>query len=141
MYKCIIHATDLQEQHLNYCEQALEIAKAFHAELFFLHVLSLPGTWQIAQSLGFAETQPLPTENAEIVMQALGEQFNIHKSHLLIRQGNTRQTILDTSIELQADLILIGAPSNPLSQGEFTHLSHYVSDHAFCDVLLMKPKS
>lgn len=140
MYKCILHATDLQEKHLNYCEQALEISKAFHAELFFLHVLSIPGTWQIAQSLGFAETEPLPTENVEIVMQALGAQFNLHQNHLLIRQGNARQNILDTVIELQADMLLIGAPTNPLSQGEFTHISHYLTDHAFCDVLLMRPK-
>jgi nucleotide-binding universal stress UspA family protein len=140
MYKCIIHATDLQEDHLHYCEQALEISKAFHAELFLLHVLSIPGTWQLAQSLGFAETQPLPTANAEIVMQALGEQLNLHKNHLLIRQGNPRQAIIDTIIELQADLLLIGAPTNPLYQAEMRHLSHYLADHADCDVLLLRAK-
>lgn len=140
MYQCVIHATDLQEDHLNYCEQSVKIAKAFHAELFFLHVLSLPGTWQLAQGLGFAETQPLPTENAEFVMQALGEQFNLHKSHLLIRQGNPRQEIVQTINELQADLLLIGSATNPLYQGEMRHLSQYLSDHVACDVLLMRTK-
>lgn len=137
MYQCIIHATDLQEQHLQYCEQAIEIARAFKAELFFLHVLSLPNSWQIAQGLGFAETTPLPTQNAEMVMHALAEQFNLHHNHLLLRQGNTRQTILDTIIELQADLLIVGAASNPLPQGELTHLSHYLADHAQSHVLLM----
>lgn len=139
MYKCILHATDLQEQHLVYCEQAVKIARTFQAELFLLHVLCLPSSWQIAQGLGFAETQPLPTQNAEMVMNALGQQFNLHQHHLLIRQGNTRQTILDTIIELQADLLMIGASSNPLTQGEFTHLSHYLTDNAQSHVLVMRP--
>lgn len=140
MYKCIVHATDLQEEHLHYCEQAVEIARAFKAEFFLLHVLSLPSSWQIAQGLGFAETTPLPTQNAEIVMNALAEQFNLHQNHLIIRQGNTRQTILDTIEELQVDLLVIGAASNPIPQGELTHLSHYLADHAHCHVLLMRPK-
>jgi len=138
MYKSIIHATDLQEEHFGHCEQAVKLAKDLHAEIFFLHVLSVPDSWQIAQSLGFAENEPLPIKNAEIVMNALGEQFNLHKNHLLIRQGATRQTILDTIIELQTDLLIIGSSSNPLSQGEFTHLSHYLSDNAICDVLVLR---
>ena len=140
MYRCILHATDLQENHLNYCEQAVKIANAFKAELFCLHVLDIPNSWQIAQGLGFAETLPLPTEDAEIVLQAVGEQLNLHKNHLLIRQGNPRQTIMDTIIELQADLLLIGAPTNPLYQAEMRHLSHYLADHADCDVLLLRAK-
>jgi nucleotide-binding universal stress UspA family protein len=55
-------------------------------------------------------------------------------------EGSSKHKIVECIHELQIDLLLIGSASNPLLQGEITHLTHYLADHAPCDVLLMRPK-
>ena len=140
MYRCILHATDLQENHLNYCEQAVKIAKAFKAELFCLHVLDIPNSWQIAQGLGFAENEPFPLEETQEIMRALGQQLEIPKENMLVMHGNLRHAISDCIENLQPELVLIGSPSNQILQGEITHLSHFMVDHAPCDVMILRTK-
>ncbi len=140
MFKTILHATDLKENHLEYCEEAVKIAHYLRAELFFLHVLDVPTSWQIAQSLGFAENNPYPIDETKLVLNVLAEQFNLPKENMLLMEGSTKLKIIDCITDLQIELLLIGSGSNPLFQGEMTHLSHYLADHAPCDLLLMRPK-
>jgi|LauGreDrversion4_2_1035121.scaffolds.fasta_scaffold33577_3 universal stress protein A len=140
MYKTILHATDLKENHLVYCEEAVKIAKYLRAELFFLHVLDIPPSWQIAQSLGFAENPPYPIEETKLVLNVLAEQFNLPKENMVLMEGSAKLKIVDCISDLQIDLLLIGTGSNPLFQGEITHLSHYLADHTPCDLLLIRPK-
>jgi nucleotide-binding universal stress UspA family protein len=140
MFKGILHATDLKENHLEYCEQAAKLAKIFDAELYFIHVLDLPASWQIAQSLGFAENEPLPIEETKMILNVLGEQFSLPPENLLLMEGSRKHKIIECIHELQIDLLLIGSGSNPLLQGELTHLTHYLGDHAPCNVLLMRSK-
>ena len=140
MFKTILHATDLREYHLEYCEEAVKIAKYLKAELFFLHVLDLPPSWQLAQSLGLVENQPYPIEETKLVLNVLAEQFNLPQENMLLMEGSTKVKIIDCITELQIELLVIGSGSNPLLQGEMTHLSHYLADHTPCDLLLMRPK-
>jgi universal stress protein A len=140
MFKYLLHATDLDENHLEYCEQAVKISKLLHAELYFLHVLEIPQSWQLAQGLGFAPNIPLPTEDTRTLMNVLGEQFNLPPERMLIMEGSPKHKIIETVHDLQIDLLLIGAPSNQFLQGEMTHTSHYVIDNAPCDVLLMRTR-
>lgn len=138
MFKYLLHATDLKEQHYDYCEQAIRIAKKLEAELFFLHVLEVPQSWQIAQNLGFAENIPLPFEDTRTLLNVLGEQFHLPPDHMLLMQGSPKHKIIECIHELQIDLLLIGSPSNPFLQGEMTHISHHLVDQAPCSVLLMR---
>lgn len=140
MDRCILHATDLQDNHLNYCEQAVKIAKLFKAELYFLHVLDIPNSWQIAQGLGFAENEPFPIEETRMIMNALAYQFELPKNNMLVMHGNLRSCIIECIENLQPEILLIGSTSNQLMQGEFTHLSHFIVDHAPCDVMMLRPK-
>lgn len=140
MYRCILHATDLQENHLNYCQQALQIAKAFKSELFCLHVLDIPNSWQIAQGLGFAENQPFPIQETQEVMISLAKELGLPKENMLVMHGNLRHCIKDCIDNLQPDLVVIGSPTNQLLQGEITHLSHYLVDHISCDVMILRIK-
>lgn len=140
MFKTLLHATDLKENHLEYCEQASKLSKIFGAELYFLHVLDLPSSWQIAQSLGFAENEPLPIQETKMILNVLADQFSLPHENMLLMEGSSKHKIIQCIHDLQVDLLLIGTGSNPLLQGEFTHLTHYLSDHSPCDVLLMKTK-
>lgn len=138
MFKFILHATDLQEQHLEDCERAVRIAKKLDAELFFLHVLEVPQTWQLAQNLGFAQNPPLPIEDTRTLLNVLGEQFDMPPERMILMEGSPKHKIIECIHELQIDLLLIGCPSNQFLQGEVTHLSHYLVDNAPCSVLLMR---
>lgn len=140
MYRCILHATDLKENHLNYCEQAVQIAKLFKADLFLLHVLDIPSSWQIAQGLGFAENEPFPIEETKIVMNALADQFELPQNNMLLMHGSLRNCIVECVENLQPELLLIGSPTNQLIQGEFTHISHFIVDHVPCDIMMLRPK-
>jgi universal stress protein A len=137
MLKYLLHATDLAEEHLDYFESSIQIARQLHAELFVLHVLEQPKTWQLAQGLGLIENIPLPQEDSLLVMQTLAKEYKLNPDHMLVIQGSPKHKILECSHELQIDLLLIGAPSNPVLQGELSHLSHYLIDHAPCDVMLL----
>lgn len=137
MLKYLLHATDLAEDHIDYFESAINIAKQLHAQLYFLHVLEQPKTWQIAQGLGLMENIPLPTDDSQLVMQTLAKTYQLEPDNMLVQQGSVKHKIIECLHELQIDLLLIGAPSNPLLQGEITHLSHYIIHHAPCDVMLL----
>jgi nucleotide-binding universal stress UspA family protein len=140
MFKYILHATDLDEKHYEYCEQAVELANLLKAELYFLHVLEIPPSWQLAQGLGFAPNIPLPTEDTRTLMNVLGEQFHIPQERMIILEGNPKHKIIESIHDLQIDLLLIGAPSNQFLQGEITHISHYLVEHSPCSVFLMRQR-
>lgn len=140
MYQCILHATDLRENHLQYCEQAHALAKSLHAELFFIHILNVPNSWQLAQSLGFAENVPQPIEEATLVMNVLGEQFDLDKDHLLVRQGGIKNCLIEAIELVQAELVIIGFTHHALFKGELTHMSESLAEQTICDVLLMREK-
>lgn len=139
MFKCLLHATDLQQNHLEYCEQAVKIAKSMRAQLYFLHVLEIPQSWQIAQSLGFAENQPLPIEETKMILRVLADQFDLPSEHMLLMEGTPKHQIIECINELEVDLLLVGSRTNPILQAEITHLTHYLADHSPCNMMLMRP--
>ena len=72
MYTNILLATDLSENHFHMCEQAVEIAKCFHAKLYLLHVIEPPASLQLAQGLGFAEFDHPVKDDARAVRAKQG---------------------------------------------------------------------
>ncbi len=90
MYTHILLATDLNENHFAICQQAVDIAKRFHAKLFLLHVIEPPATLQLAQGLGFAEFDTPIKTDAETVMAALGDALNIPSEQQFVEIGSIK---------------------------------------------------
>jgi universal stress protein A len=136
MYKTILHATDLGNQHFHLCEKAYSLAKFFHAKLYFIHVIELPTSLQVAQGLGFTQLALPGKDDALMVMQVLGENFQLPMDNLLVETGSIAEQVELKAKLLQIDLIIIGQ-----HQGGITHLGNHsqsIIRQAPCDVVTIK---
>lgn len=139
MYKHILLATDLDENHFNVCEQAVEIAKCFQGTLHLLHVISPPTTLQIAQGLGFAEFDSPVKDDALSVMSVLGEALNIPASQQHVEIGPITFHILDLANKLNCTLIILGSHTASLMSFD-GNTAKDILQHASCDVLTLHTK-
>lgn len=138
MYKIILHATELKENHYDICMKSVQLAKHFHAKLHLIHVIEIPSSLQWAQSLGFAPLAPPEKDGAQIVMSTLSEALKIPKTHLHIEIGPAYSHILALQKKLAADLITLGgeaAHNLPTLPGS---TAHAILHHAPCDVLILR---
>ncbi len=137
MYKHILHATDLSENHFRYCEKSLEIAKNLNAKLYIMHVVESPNSLQIAQGLGFTEIYN-PTEalkSAQQILSIIGESLKIADDQLIVEIGSIKESVLKKASELNCNLIIIGHKEKT-SLPEFLQSSaHNIEPYAKCDVL------
>lgn len=138
MYKKILHATDLEVDHFNSCQQAHDIAKKFNASLYLIHVISIPTSMYIAQTLGFAELSVPLKSNAKLVLDELGETFDIPKDHIFVEEGNVTYEIFKKIDELACDLLIIGSHNQ-------SKLPPFLGSNAFsmmqsqtCDILMLQ---
>ncbi|STX29123.1 universal stress protein A UspA [Legionella beliardensis] len=143
MYKTILHATDLSENHYNLCQQAVKLAQCFKASLHFLHVIETPASLQWAQSLGFAELATPVKDDAITTMATLGEALNIPLAHQHVEVGSAYSHILNKANELNCDLIIIGSHSRhslpPFLGSSFLgSTANTIVHHAPCAVLTLK---
>ena len=90
MYNTILYATDLTQEHSHLTQTALTIAKQFHAKLYLLHVIELPPTVQLAQGLGFTEFAKPVKDDAQTVLDLVGETYNIPKDQLFVEIGSVQ---------------------------------------------------
>ena len=125
MYKKILHATDLNEHHFEYCERALAIAKHFKATLHLLHVIESPFSLQIAQGLGFAEIEQPDVPGASLVLKSLGEALNIPAEQQWVSVGDLPSHLFQKARDLHCSLIIIGKTKHP------------IVEHANCDILVL----
>lgn len=138
MYKNILHATDLSDNHFDLCQKSVALAKALGANIQFLHVIEIPASLQWAQSLGFAELSVPKKDNATLVMATLGEAFSIPTSKLHVEIGSAFHYILETIKELSCDLVILGSHSNTPLPAFLGSTAQAVIHHAVCDVLTMR---
>ena len=137
MYKNILHATDLSENHFGYCEKSLQIAKSLNAKLYIMHVIEPPSSLQLAQSLGFAEIDnPMSAlESAKEVLKMIGESLNLPDSQLIVEVGQIKEHVLKKAIELNCNLIIVGRHDATKLPEFFQSSAHHIEQHAKCDVL------
>jgi universal stress protein A len=110
----------------------------FKANLHLIHVIEIPSSLQWAQSLGFAELAVPDKEGAQLVMNSLGDTFNLEANCLHIEIGSAYLKILALQQQLKGDLILLGGePSHALPSLPGS-TAHAVLHHASCDVLTMR---
>ena len=138
MYKRILHATDLSENHYHMCQQAVDIAACFHAKLYLLHVIEPPATLQLAQGLGFAEFEHPVKDDAKAVLRVLGEALNIPIDHQFVEIGSIKMNVLEKVKELDCDLIIIGSHTTSTLPAFLGSTAHAVVHHANCDVLTLR---
>ena len=138
MYTHILHATDLSENHFHMCEQAVKIAKCFHAKLYLLHVIEPPASLQLAQGLGFAEFDHPVKDDARAVMKVLGEALSIPVSQQFIEIGSIKMHILKKVEELSCNLIIIGSHTPKALPAFLDSTAHEVVHQAKCDVLTVR---
>lgn len=143
MYKTLLHATDLSENHYSLCQQAVKLAQCFKAALHFLHVIETPASLQWAQSLGFAELATPVKDDAITTMATLGEALGIPLANQHVEVGRAYSHILSKAKELNCDLIIIGNHSRLSFQTfiESTTLgstANAVIQHASCAVLTLR---
>jgi universal stress protein A len=138
MYPIIIHATDLCQYHYELSQKAADIAQCFKAKLYLLHVIQPPTTLQVAQGLGFAEFDSPVKDNAQTVMNVLGDALDIPSDQLLVEIGSIKHTILNQAEKLNAKLIIIGSHTPTHLPPFLGSIAHNVVQHAHCDVLTLR---
>lgn len=138
MYSNMLHATDLSETHFELCEQAVKLAKQFDAKLHLIHVIEAPRTLQVAQSLGFAEIGAPVKDDAQIVMEVLGDALHLPREQLFVESGAVRQCVLEKLAELDCDLLIIGS-HRPHDLSEIVgSTARNLVEHAPSDVLTLR---
>ena len=138
MYSIILHATDLSQNHFKLSQQAAEIAKHFNAQLYLLHVVQPPASLQLAQGLGFAEFDKPIKDDAQTVLNVLGEALNIPSERLFVEIGAIKFSILNKAEELGCSLIIIGSHTPSHLPSFLGSTAHAVVSHAKCDVLTLR---
>ncbi|HHF7344018.1 MULTISPECIES: universal stress protein [Legionella] len=140
MYTSILHATDLSENHFDMCKQAVKIAHLFGATLHLLHVIEPPPSLQLAQGLGFAEFDSPVKDDAQAVMNVLGEALGIPPEQQHVEIGSIKMNVLDKVKALGCGLIIIGSHSPNALPAFLGSTAHAVVHHAPCDVLTIRNK-
>lgn len=140
MYTIMLHATDLSENHFDICQKAVQIAAVFSAKLHLLHVIEPPPTLQFAQGLGFAElgNPNLMKEDAQTVMQLLGDALNIPSEQQHVEIGSIKMHVLDKAKTLKCNLIILGSHTPSVLPTFLGSTAHAVVNHALCDVLTLR---
>lgn len=138
MYTNILFATDLLNEHSHLTEKAIAVAKQFNAKLYLLHVIELPTSFQLAQSLGFTELVKPAKDDAQTVLSLIGENFNIPPDQQLVDIGSVKEQILKRAKELQCQLIIIGSHASSGLQSFLGSTAHATVNHAPCDVLTLR---
>lgn len=138
MYHSILHATDLSENHFHMCQQAVKLAHALNADIYFIHVIEPPRSLVLAQSLGFAEMVNPAKDDAETVIRLLGENFNIPEDHLYVEVGSASQHILEKAKAISSDLIVLGSHYPSHFPGFLGSTAQAIIHHAQCDVLTLR---
>ncbi|WP_367605455.1 universal stress protein [Legionella sp. W05-934-2] len=138
MYKKVLHATDLKENHFDLCQKAHHIAQEIGASFHLLHVVSPPNSLQWAQSLGFAEfDRPIP-DQAEAVLKVVADGLNLPHENLHVQVGSIKQTILTMIKELDCDLLIIGSDTPEGVQTLLGSTANALIHYAPIDVLTLR---
>jgi nucleotide-binding universal stress UspA family protein len=138
MYTKILYAADLNSEHTHLTEKAVAIAKLFHATLYLLHVIELPTSIQLAQSLGFAELAHPAKDDARTVLSLIGERYLIPEEQQFVEIGSVKEQLFKKVKELDCQLIILGnhAPDGfPFLLGSTAHAT---LNHAPCDIMTLK---
>lgn len=138
MYKCMLHATDLRENHFDLCKKAKQLADYHHAKLYLIHIIEIPQSLLLAQNLGFAQLAAPAKEDAQTVLATVGEALKVPVSQQKIEIGMVKYHILEYADALKCDLIILGRHSPHGLANLLGSTTYHVTEDANCDVLTLK---
>jgi universal stress protein A len=138
MYTRILFATDLLNQHNHFTEKAAVLAKQLNATLYLLHVIELPTSYQLAQSLGFTELANPAKDDARTVLSLIGENYNIPASQQFVEIGSVKELVFNKVKELKCNLVIIGSHSADEMPSFLGSTAHSITNRAPCDVLTLR---
>ncbi len=111
-YHHILFAADFSEEALQVGTRARDIAQRYGADLSLVHVVE-----QVAISSDYELTPPVPEfpdamllDAAAQALQRLAEKLQIQDAERrVVLAGSTKAGILDATLEMKADLIVVGS--------------------------------
>lgn len=140
MYKHILIPVDGSQQASKALDHAIRLAKAIH-ESISLSVIHVTGRAAISQAFVYVDVNELlEKEENEVLSAAAAQLKNSGVSYKLLRaDGDPATMICRTAKERGCDLIVMGSRGVGLvSEILLGSVSHGVSQHAHCPVLLVK---
>lgn len=137
MYKNILFASDLNDNHFEMSERAAGIARLLGAKLYLLHVIELPASMQLAQGLGFTELASPSTEDARTVLGLLGDALDIPRENQFVEIGSPGEHIEKKAKALDCQMVIIGSHSSESLSAWHGGLATALGHHSGCDVLIL----
>jgi nucleotide-binding universal stress UspA family protein len=138
MYTNILFATDLLNEHNHLTQKASVIAKQFKAKLYFLHVIELPASIQLAQGLGFTELANPAKDDAQTVLSLISESLNVPIEQQFVEIGSVKEHIFNKAQELNCQLIIIGSHASTGLHSFLGSTANAIINHAPCDILTLR---
>lgn len=138
MYKTIIFAADLTSEHSHLIAKAVEIAKHFNATLHLVHVIELPASVQVAQTLGFIELAHPTKDDAQTVLSLLAERYGIPPEQQHVEIGSVKEQLFKKAIDLGCGLIIIGNHTPGAVPVMLGSTARAVLHHPPCDVMTLR---
>jgi universal stress protein A len=102
----ILVATDFSAQARNALDFARFLADSFRAKLILLHVIDIFSLAEVGCVMGGTDPLHLLREQAQNCMKEL--KVLVPDAEIVIREGSPRPAILDTALELNCELIVMG---------------------------------
>ncbi|WP_332634019.1 universal stress protein [Halalkalibacter flavus] len=138
MFTKMIVALDGSEQSIRAAEKAIDLAKISGAYTYVVYVVdgttSKADVLQTWNSLGIAEKRKQKFKIVEANAKKEGIDYEVR-----ILRGEPASTLVDFSVEVDADLIVIGSRGlNQFQQMILGSVSHKVVKRAACPVLIIK---
>lgn len=138
MYTHIVLAYDGSEHAKRAAKRAADIASGSGAKITVITAYpSLSSTFFFDEEISKEEMNQYWVERAAEVKPLLEEKGIAYD--MIVEEGDPRELILEKAGELNVDLIVIGSRGlNTYQRFMLGSVSHGISNHARCDVLIVK---
>lgn len=139
MFEKILVLTDASEPSKKALEKAMAIAKKYDAKIELLHVFRNSGDFfSVLDALGYEVFEEELNKYGDPIfnktMDGMKVELELQK---VIRFGNPAQIILDEIEKEDIDIVIMGIQEHT-SFYLFRRISHCITDHAKCPVLIVK---
>jgi universal stress protein A len=142
IYSKILVAIDLTEEAPSVLDKAMDISKAYGAEVVLVHVVEPVGyAYGGDIPMDLTELQDQLDKAARTQLQSYGEKHGIEADNQLVLVGRPESEIHRLSEELSADLIVVGSHGRKGFQLLLGSTANGVLHGAACDVLAVRIKN
>ncbi len=119
--------------------KGVELAKAFHSEIFLAHSVEEVSNYGAAYGIGVGtDVEAVLLENAKKAMTELGDRMGIPASRQIVRVGSPKRVVLEEAEELKVDLIICGSHGYHGIRILLGSTANAILHGATCDVLAVR---